>query len=184
MPQGIRRTNLMQARTEDPFEALMNVDAKRLQRNFTAEESLLARDAKRGMFDEQMLLNRDKFAETQSQNDISNANAAARLGLARSAAGAKDPDLWLKKARYKHGSAMELAKLKNKRGGLGGKGSGYQNTAIYKNMDGDAKGRMDADFAAYVADPNVGYKDATSKVLGDAGKSVWANPFEDTFYYD
>ncbi len=188
MPQGIRRTNLMQARTEDPFEALLRTDAQRMARNQQSEESLLAREAKRGMFDEEMEMKGSqfdrKFAETQMQNAASRANAAARLGLARSAAGTKDPDLWLKKARYKHGSDMELAKLKNKRDGLGGKGSGYQNTAIYKNMDADAQGRMDADFAAYVADPNVGYKDATSKVLGDAGKSVWANPFEDTFYYD
>jgi len=85
MPQGIRRTTLQQARTEDPFEALLKVDANRVDRRFRSGESELAREFKQGMFDEEMILNRDKFAETQMQNAASRANAAARLGLAKSA---------------------------------------------------------------------------------------------------
>ena len=102
MPQGIRRTNLMQARTQDPFEALLRTDAQRMARDQQSKESLLAREAKRGMFDEEMLLNRDKFAEAQSQNDIANANAAARLGLARAAAGKAGKGLtWMQKELFK-----------------------------------------------------------------------------------
>ncbi len=103
MPQGIRRTTLQQARTEDPFEALLKVDANRVDRRFKSGESELAREFKQGMFDEEMILNRDKFAETQMQNAASRANAAARLGLARSAAGrASKAPSWYEKQRQLH----------------------------------------------------------------------------------
>lgn len=177
MPQGIRRTNLMQARTEDPFEALMNVDAKRLQRNFTAEESLLARDAKRGMFDEQMLLNRDKFAETQSQNDISNANAAARLGLASKSS---DKLNWMQKELFKEKmyNRGKGTRYKDYSKGDGGKGSGksaitpYQRETLHSDdirilEERDANMRAD----------NVSYNDRAASIASGVEDTAFLNAF-------
>ncbi len=132
MGQGIRRTALMQARTEDPFEALMKTDAQRMARNQQSEESLLARDAKRGMFDEEMEMRGSqfdrKFAETQMQNAAARSNAAARLGLARQAAaraakGSSAPS-WYEKQRQLHQWGLEdidaqgKYKSKDKKGGI------------------------------------------------------------------
>ncbi len=122
----------MQARTEDPFEALLRTDAQRMARNQQSEQSLLAREAKRGMFDEEMEMKGSqfdrKFAETQMQNAASRANAAARLGLARSAAGKGNEKLnWMQKELFKE-------KMYNR-----GKGTRYKDYS--KDTDSNGKGR-------------------------------------------
>ena len=60
-----------------------------------------AADVASAQFAEGMGLKRDVFAERQSQNDIANANAAARLGLARGAAARAGNALtWQQKRQY------------------------------------------------------------------------------------
>ncbi len=181
MPQGIRRTNLMQAKTDDPFEALLRTDAQRMARNQQSEQSLLAREAKRGMFDEQMLLNRDKFIETQSQNDISNANAAARLGLARAAAGRAGTGMtWQQKELFKE-------KMYNR-----GKGTRYKDYSkdTSESKSGSGKSaitpyqrdtlhpddiRILEERDANMRADNVNYNDRAAAISGDVEDTAFLN---------
>ncbi len=190
MPQGIRRTNLMQARTEDPFEALLRTDAQRMAREQQSEQSLLAREAKEGMFDREMEMKGSqfdrKFAETQMQNAASRANAAARLGLARQAAAragkGSEKLSWMQKElfkekMYERGKGIRY-KDYSKDTDSNGKGSGksaitpYQRETLHSD-DVRILEERDANMRA----DNVSYNDRAASIASGVEDTAFLNFF-------